>query len=91
MPKMAARHFWVSLLSNLYIICIWMRDFLRKTFHDYVVWKYAADAKIFTLYIYISKMFSCNSVWHPFNSYKNKNVTWPRPIFYSETSPSFMT
>jgi hypothetical protein len=22
MPKMAARHFWVSLLSNLYIICI---------------------------------------------------------------------
>jgi hypothetical protein len=53
MPKMAARHFWVSLLSNLYIICIWMRDFLRKTFHDYVVWKYAADAKIFTLCIFI--------------------------------------
>jgi hypothetical protein len=34
MSKTAARHFLVSLLSNLYIIRICMRDFFRETSHD---------------------------------------------------------
>jgi hypothetical protein len=37
MSKTAARHFLVSLLSNLYTIRICMREFLRETFQDYVI------------------------------------------------------
>jgi hypothetical protein len=36
-PKTAARHFRVVLLSNLYTTRICIREFLRETFHDYVI------------------------------------------------------
>jgi hypothetical protein len=34
LPSLCVRHYWVLLLSNLYIIRILMRNFLRETFQD---------------------------------------------------------